>query len=258
MGENGDVMETRVGSRADREILEQYVRGELTADEAAGLIRSARPGDDVKTILLRSYCDKPVVRVGVSVVIRKDDTVLLGQRLRSHGTGRWCTPGGHIEFGETPERAARREVMEETGLELGKVRPSTSLPYLNTSFPEDGRQYITLYLEAEYIGGDPVAMEPEKCAQWLWFNRKALPSPLFTDMRPALDPPDFDFEFDLDETRADTFESAALCWEGASLPEFQVSGYLDGGLAVWTVPDVLRTAARRIRDRVERIGGIKR
>lgn len=132
----------------------------------------------------------PVVRVGVSVVIRRGDKVLLGKRLKSHGVGTWCTPGGHIEFGETPEEAARREVREETSLELGKVSRSESLPYLNTLFPTDGKQYITLYLEGEYTGGEPVAMEPEKCAEWIWFGRKELPSPLFTDMKDALDPPE--------------------------------------------------------------------
>ena len=133
--------------------------------------------------------EHPIVRVGVSVVIRRGDEVLLGKRLKSHGIGSWCTPGGHIEFGETPEEAARREIMEETGLELGKVSRSESLPYLNSPFPKEGKQYITLYLEGEYIGGEPIAMEPEKCAEWSWFNRKNLPAPLFTDMKDALDPP---------------------------------------------------------------------
>jgi 8-oxo-dGTP diphosphatase len=140
----------------------------------------------------------PMVRVGVSVVIRKGNAVLLGKRLKSHGTGHWCTPGGHVEFGETPEQAARREVMEETGLQLGEIHPSKSLPYRNTFFPESKKQYITLYLEGEYIGGKPVAMEPEKCAEWLWFKATDLPSPLFTDMRDALVPWEdlFEFEFD--------------------------------------------------------------
>jgi 8-oxo-dGTP diphosphatase len=130
----------------------------------------------------------PIVRVGVSVIIRKGNRVLLGKRLKSHGIGCWCTPGGHIEFGETPEWAARREVREETGLELGKLWRSESLPYLNTIFEGDEKQYITLYLEGEYTGGEPVAKEPDKCAEWLWFERGSLPSPLFTDMRDALDP----------------------------------------------------------------------
>jgi 8-oxo-dGTP diphosphatase len=141
------------------------------------------------------YGDLPkTVRVGVSVVIRNGNFILLGKRLKSHGVGSWCTPGGHLEFGETPEQTARQEVMEETGLELGKISRSVSLPYLDTHFPDDDKQYITLYMEGEYIGGNPVAREPEKCASWEWFDKKALPSPLFTDMLDALDPPNTGFE----------------------------------------------------------------
>ena len=41
------------------------------------------------------------VRVGVGVIIRKNDQVLLGERKGAHGEGTWAFPGGHLEFGET-------------------------------------------------------------------------------------------------------------------------------------------------------------
>jgi len=48
------------------------------------------------------------------------------------------------------------------------------------------------------------------------------------------------------------FDDAAELWEELGLPEFEVEGYLDGKTARWDVPDVLRTAARRLRSAEEK------
>jgi 8-oxo-dGTP diphosphatase len=51
---------------------------------------------------------------GVAVILFDDDELLLGKR-RSGG---WCIPCGHVEWDETIEDAARREIHEETGLDV--------------------------------------------------------------------------------------------------------------------------------------------
>lgn len=124
--------------------------------------------------------DDRIVRVGVCVMIERGPThVLMGQRMGSHGAGTWAFPGGHIDFGDEPEEAVRREVMEETGLTLGEIKRYKPLPWVNTHFPEDGKQYITLYFTADYAGGVPEVMEPEKCAGWEWVEWNKPPQPLF-------------------------------------------------------------------------------
>ena len=53
--------------------------------------------------------------IGVAVLLIEHGRVLLGRR-RSGG---WCIPCGHVEFDETVEVAATREMAEETGLMVG-------------------------------------------------------------------------------------------------------------------------------------------
>jgi 8-oxo-dGTP diphosphatase len=55
-------------------------------------------------------------RAGVSVVVIEGDDVILVQRGKGAYRGFWSLPGGAIELGETAEAAARRELLEETGL----------------------------------------------------------------------------------------------------------------------------------------------
>lgn len=116
------------------------------------------------------------VGVGVGVLVVRDGLVLLGKRLGAHGAGTWAGPGGKLEFGESVEECARRELFEETGLELG---PVTAGPYSNDRFPETGQQHVTLFVIARETRGTPVNKEPDKCEGWQWFRWNELPAPLF-------------------------------------------------------------------------------
>ena len=67
----------------------------------------------------REYPARPIV--GIGIVVIKDDTVLLVRRGKPPNVGAWTLPGGAQEVGETAEEAARRELLEETGLEVDSL-----------------------------------------------------------------------------------------------------------------------------------------
>jgi len=115
-------------------------------------------------------------KVGLGVCVMKGDKVLFGKRKGAHGEGSWCFPGGHLEFNETWEECARRETMEETGLEIKNLRFATAT---NDFFNKEGKHYITIIILADYVSGKPRLMEPDKCVEWGWFEYDSQPEPLF-------------------------------------------------------------------------------
>ncbi len=123
-------------------------------------------------------------KVGLGVCVVKDGQVLLGQRLHTtHGQGSWCFPGGHLEFGESWEDCARREVAEESGLQIGQP---TFIVCTNDIFPEENKHYITIYMQAAWQAGEPKVLEPDKMVKWDWFDWEELPTPLFIPMQNLL------------------------------------------------------------------------
>ena len=115
-------------------------------------------------------------RIGIGVCILRAGEVLVGKRKNAHGEGSWCFPGGHLEFGESWEECARREVLEETGLELGEVRYATAT---NDVFTEEKKHYVTIFMAGEYLNGEAEVLEPEKGEGWEWCSWHQIPEPRF-------------------------------------------------------------------------------
>ena len=105
--------------------------------------------------------------VGIAVIVIQDNRVLLGKRKNSHGEGTWAFPGGHLEFSESIEDCAAREVLEETGIRIKNIRLG---PYTNDIFVDEDKHYVTLFVIAEHESGTPELKEPLKCDKWQWFE----------------------------------------------------------------------------------------
>lgn len=118
---------------------------------------------------------KELPKVGVGVVVVKDNFVLLGKRKGAHGADDWSTPGGHLELFESPEECAYRELKEETDLEASCIIPG---PWTNNVFNNE-KHYITLFMFVPEFEGTPKVLEPHKCESWEWHDWDNLPQPLF-------------------------------------------------------------------------------
>lgn len=126
------------------------------------------------------------VRVGVAAVVADGEQLLVLRRRGSHGAGTWGLPGGHQEFGESPEQTAVREVAEETGL---TVAATARLGFTDDPMPEIERHYVTLFVACEVLGGTARVAEPDKASELAWFTCAQLRArdDLFAPLRRFLD-----------------------------------------------------------------------
>lgn len=108
--------------------------------------------------------DLPVV--GVGVVILDDGEILLVQRGRDPGRGLWAVPGGKVHEGERLRDAARRETLEETGLEveIGEV-------IWVGEHIDDEHHIVLIDFSGKVIGGALRAADDADDARWVPIER---------------------------------------------------------------------------------------
>jgi ADP-ribose pyrophosphatase YjhB (NUDIX family) len=113
----------------------------------------------------RDYPERPFV--GVGAVVWRDDRFLLVKRGKAPGLGEWSLPGGAQHVGETVFEAARREIMEEAGLEIevaGLIDVVDSIRH--DSGGAVSFHFTLIDVLAEWRAGEPVAGDDAADAQW--------------------------------------------------------------------------------------------
>jgi 8-oxo-dGTP diphosphatase len=113
----------------------------------------------------REYPARPIV--GIGVVVLKGDHVLLVRRGKPPNIGAWTLPGGAQELGETAEAAARRELAEETGIEVGPLSLAAQVD--NIRRDAQGRiqyHYTIIDFAGPWRAGEPIAGSDVSEAVW--------------------------------------------------------------------------------------------
>ena len=136
---------------------------------------------------LREYIGhRPIMVAGAAALIVDADHRLL--LLKRSDNLCWGPPGGAIEPGEVVEAAARREVREETGLELDDLSlfGVYSGPELFYVYPNGDQIYnvIIVYLARQTRG--EIRLNDEH-TEWRWFAAPDIPADLSPPIRPIID-----------------------------------------------------------------------
>jgi ADP-ribose pyrophosphatase YjhB (NUDIX family) len=114
------------------------------------------------------------------VVLRRGDEVLMLLRANTgYMDGYWAVPAGHVEQGESVLTAARREVLEEVGVEIdpADLVPLTAMHRTGgNGEPIDER--VDFFFTATRWTGEPTSMEPGKADALGWYRLDKLPEPV--------------------------------------------------------------------------------
>ena len=131
-------------------------------------------------MLKREFPEAPIVGVGAVIIDR--GRVLLVQRGGEPSKGKWSLPGGVLELGESLENGVRREVAEETALEVEAVELVELIDRIVRETEPNGDRVRYHYVIADYlcrvVGGSLKAASDAVAVRWVeraeWNSHSAL------------------------------------------------------------------------------------
>ncbi len=113
---------------------------------------------------------KDYIGVGVGAAILNEQgqifLTLRGEKAKNE-QNKWELPGGTVEFGETIERALKREIKEEHGVDIKII---TLLGICDHIIPNEKQHWVSPTYICRIVKGTPRILEPEKCKEIGWFS----------------------------------------------------------------------------------------
>lgn len=131
---------------------------------------------------------EPALKAPIPVantVIWNRGEVLLGRRVNNDAAGLWCCPGGKADQPGTMAETAAREIEEETGVPVNRDQ-LVPLDLWDSYRAENGQMFVCVFFELNTVEFTHSANEPEKIAEWRWFEPDRLPGKMFNGDRRAV------------------------------------------------------------------------
>lgn len=122
------------------------------------------------------------IPVGVFIMLRQNNQVLLQLRQNCSFAGHWGFVGGHLDGNKQIATAAIREVKEEIGVQ---IYPE-DLVLKTICHSNQGVEYLQFYFECRKWTGDIQNLEPDKCAKLEWYSWDNLPQNTCPYLKPAV------------------------------------------------------------------------
>lgn len=118
--------------------------------------------------------DKKMPRAAMGVYAFNQDGQLLLIR-----SPKWSNllvpPGGHIEYGERAHEAAKREMKEETGLDVDNLTVFTAVDLIECpSFTPYTGHFVSIGFRADVVGEPDVKLQPDEAIEAVWATPEAM------------------------------------------------------------------------------------
>ena len=142
-----------------------------TRDEYAEIPSATNGAGPVVEAVSEPALPQKIPFVGVGCIVIRDGHLLLVR----NQLGFWSTPGGHLDFGESPEVCAARETGEETGVAVTNLQ---FVAITNDVLTDVDKHYVTIWMRGETDSASTQISDTAEIKELGWFRPGELPAPL--------------------------------------------------------------------------------
>jgi len=120
-------------------------------------------------------------KIGVTAFIKNGEKVLIVKRPENASflPGYFELPGGHVEFGETPEEALIREVKEEVSLDIEPQKPYSTFSYISSN---GNKHTIDIQYIVNVINDNQEPKLSEEHESFAWITKNEIDNFKFSDL----------------------------------------------------------------------------